>query len=42
MKSPEELIKEINEVKREKVIEVANKITLDTVYTLCKTDKEDE
>lgn len=42
MKSPEELIKEISEVKREKVIEVANKITLDTVYTLCKNDKEDK
>lgn len=42
MKSPEELIKEISEVKREKVIEVANKITLDTVYTLCRNDKEDK
>lgn len=33
-KSPDEVIKKLNEVSREKVIEVANKITLDTVYLL--------
>lgn len=39
MKSPSKFIKEINEVSREKVIEVANKVTLDTVYTLlCKEE----
>ncbi len=37
-KSPDEIIEKIKEVSREKVINVAQKITLDTVYML--TDKE--
>ena len=40
--SPEELIKKINNVTREKVIEAANKVTLDTVYTLCGKEKNKE
>lgn len=42
IKSTDALIKEINDVSREKVIEVANKITLDTIYLLSgKEQKED-
>ena len=40
--SPEQLIEEVNKVSREKVIEMANKITLDTIYLLApKSKKED-
>ncbi len=38
--SPDEVIKKINEVSREKVIGVANKITLDTVYLLHGKEEE--
>lgn len=42
IKTPESFIKEINEVSREKVIDVANKITLDTIYLLSGKEKEEE
>lgn len=42
IKSPETFIKEINEVSRESVIEVANKVTLDTIYLLSSKEKKEE
>lgn len=38
--SPDEVIKKIDKVSREKVIEVANKITLDTVYLIHGKEEE--
>ena len=38
--SPYELIDQIQNVTREKIIEVANKISLDTVYLLCPKKEE--
>ncbi len=42
IKSPRDIIEEINNIKREKVIEVANKITLDTVYLLSAKNQKEE
>ncbi len=42
MDSPQDLIKKIENVSREKVIEAANKISLDTVYVLSSKEKKEE
>ena len=42
IKSPENLIEEISEVSREKVIEMANRVTLDTIYLLAPKHKKEE